>query len=127
MTKETAKKGIGAALHLNGETKAMRDFFSTLKNFGIQTIDPNHAHVTIVDCAETAITIFSERDQAALNKARAEASRYLASLPLSEIVLQPDDPELEIFGRRLGVAIANREFISDVRSYVGGIFYEEAN
>lgn len=127
MAAETIQKGIGAAFHVNGETKAMRDFFSVLRNNGIQTIDPLDAHVTIVDRAETQISVFSERDQISLNRARSRASAYLATMPYHELVLQPEEPRLEIFGRRLGIVVANSEFLFGVREYVGEIFREEAN
>ncbi len=75
-----AQKGIGAAFHINAETKAMRGLFTDLQNAGIHPIDPDDAHITIVDCAETQISIFTERDQLALNRARAGASEYLATM-----------------------------------------------
>jgi hypothetical protein len=123
---ETVQKGIGAAFHIKGETRAMRDMFATLRNAGIQTIDPNDAHLTIVDCAETVTSVFSERDQIVLNKARARASAYLATMPTHELVLRPEEPRLEVFGRRLGIVVADAEFVLQVRSYVGEIFEEEA-
>lgn len=124
---ETSQKGIGAALHINGETKAMRDFFSVIRNAGIQTIDPLDAHVTIVDRAETQISVFSERDQLSLNRARSKATEYLATLPYYELVLSPAEPRLEAFGRRLAVVIAEEGFLRSVRDYIGQIFKEEAN
>lgn len=127
MAVETAQKGIGAVFQINAETRAMRDFFSTLRNSGIQTIDPLDAHVTIIDSAETQISVFSERDQLSLNRARTEASAYLATLPYYELVLQPKEPRLEVFGRRLGIVLGDTDFLRGVRSYVGEIFQKEAN
>lgn len=126
MPGETPQRGIGAAFHINAETKAMRDMFSTLRNAGIQTIDPGDAHVTLVDCAETQIPVFSERDQLALNRARSVASAYLSTMPYHEIVLQPEDPRLEVFGRRLGILVANQDFLLGVRKYIGDIFQDVA-
>lgn len=127
MTAETRQKGIGAAFHINGETRAMRDFFSTIRNAGIQSIDPIDAHVTIVDSAETQISVFSERDQLSLNRARARASEYLATLPYHELVLTPADHRLEPFGRRLAIVVEEEDFLRGVRDYVGEIFGKEAN
>lgn len=123
---EVPQRGIGAALHINAETRAMRDMFATLRNAGIQTIDPNDAHVTLVDCAETQVPVFSERDQIALNRARAKASAYLSTMPYHELVFQPADPRLEVFGKRLGIILADQEFLMGLRKYVGDIFQEEA-
>lgn len=123
---ETTQKGIGAVFQVHGETKAMRDFFSTIRSAGIQSIDPADAHITIVDSAETQISVFSERDQLSLNRARARASEYLATLPYHELILSPENVRLEPFGRRLGIVIAEEEFMLGVRKYVGDIFEEEA-
>ncbi len=127
MAAETPQKGIGATFHVHGDTRAMREMFSTLRGAGIQTIDPSDAHVTIVDSAETQIPVFSERDQLSLNRARAEASAYLATMPYYELVLSPEEPKLAVFGKRLGILIAEQDFFLSVRRFVGGIFEEEAN
>lgn len=127
MPETVMQKGIGAAFHINADTKAMRDFFSVLRSAGIQTIDPHDAHITIVDCAETQISVFSERDQLVLNKARAEASTYLATLPYYELHFSPAELRLSVFGRRVGILVAEQEFLLGVRQFVGGIFKDEAN
>lgn len=114
-------------LHVNAETRAMRDFFATLRNAGVHTIDPLDAHITLIDSAETQVTVFSDRDQLTLDNARAEAGKYLATLPYCEMVLAPADAQLHVYGRRLGVLIADQQFLLGVREYVGGIFKAEAN
>lgn len=123
---ETIQKGIGAVFHVNGETRAMRDFFATIRNTGIQSIDPRDAHVTIIDSAETQVPVFSERDQISLNRARARASAYLATMPYYELVLGSEDAKLGVFGKRLGIVVAETDFMLGVRKHVGEIFEEEA-
>lgn len=120
------QKGIGAAFHINAETKAFKDFFTSLHRDGIRTIDPNDAHVTIIDCAETQVSVFSERDQISLNRARSRASDYLSTLPYYELVLSPTEPPIQVFGRRIGLAIAQTDFMLGVRKYIGDIFKNEA-
>lgn len=121
------QKGIGAALHINGETRAFKDLTSELIRLGVSAIDASQVHITIIDCAETQIPVFSERDQVALNRARAKASSYLATIPYFEIGLQPDEPRLTVFGKRLAISVENHDFIKRMRENVGEIFHEEAN
>jgi hypothetical protein len=105
----------------------MRDFYSNLRNNGIHPIDPLDAHVTIIDCSETQIPVFSSRDQLSLNRARSRASEYLSTMPYYELVLSPSTPKLEAFGPRIGIEISEADFIMSVRKYIGDIFKEEAN
>lgn len=123
---ETIQKGIGAVFQVAGETKAMRDFFSIVRSAGVQAIDPKTAHITIVDSAETQISVFSKRDQMSLNRALARAGEYLSTLPYYELILSPAAPQLENYGRRVGIPIEEKDFLLGVRKYVGDIFQEEA-
>lgn len=123
---EAIQRGIGAAFHVNAETRAMRNLFTTLRQVGISPIDPLDAHITLVDCAETQIPVFSDRDQVALNKARRGAGDYLATLPYYELVFHSSGHELEPFGTRLAVVIKEEDELRLVRDHIGEIFEEEA-
>lgn len=117
-------QGIGAALTINAHTRAMNKFFGNLPpNYG-EPINPDSAHVTIVDARQTAIPIQSERDLIALRKTGGEIHRRLASLPLQEIVLNPDSDELERYGRYLAIPLRQTPVMEMLRTDLAEIIEE---
>jgi hypothetical protein len=117
-------QGIGAALTINAHTRAMNKFFGNLPpNYGVP-IDPDTAHVTLIDARLTAIPIQSERDLIALRKTGGDIHRRLASLPLQEIVLSPDSDELERFGRYLAIPLRQTPVMEMLRTDLAEIIEE---
>ncbi len=118
-------QGVGAALSINGRTRAMDRFFGNLPpNYGVP-IDPLTAHATFLYSDETAIPIHSERDLIALQKAGQSINKLLGGLPLQEMVLHPEGDELEKFGRYLGVPLRATPFMTRLREDLVEIIVDE--
>lgn len=117
-------EGVGAALTINTGTRAMQKFFGNLPPHYGTPISPDSAHVTLVDARDSAIPIQSERDLISLRKTGSEMHRKLASLPLQELVLQPQGDELEPFGRYLAIPLRNTPFMQMLRSDLTEIVYD---
>jgi len=124
-------RGIGAQLNVDADSILFQRLFLDLSRSGIQPVEPENVHITLVDTYETRIPILSIRDEAAIDSARAMASEYLLAHVKAGIVLVPDVDKLEPFGhkrQKVSIPLKNdsHEFVCDLREDVSNIFLDEA-
>lgn len=108
-------QGVGASISINARTRAMDKFFGNLPpSYGVP-IDPMTAHVTALYADETAINIHSESDLIVLRNTGQAVHRYLASLPLQEMVFHSENDKLEKYGRYLAIPLRATPFMESLR------------
>ncbi len=121
----TAPQGVGAALTINGHTRAFEKFFGNLPpHYGVPQ-NQDQLHVTILSASETAIPINSDQDLILLRNAGREIHRRLAGLPLQQLVLRPEGDELQKYGRYLAIPLRSLPFMEALRSDLIEITQEE--
>ncbi len=125
-------KGIGAELQVETDYPGFEEMFTDLEKIGLQTVDPESVHVTLVNPYETRIPVYSERDEDAINSARNEVGRYLSLNVDAGLKFTPVYDALKPFGsrrirhRKVGIMLLEQGTLSDLRSDIEAIFYEEA-
>lgn len=122
-----APHGVGAVLSVNARTRAFDKFFGGLSSSYGNPIDVSRAHITLVDSAETAIHISTERDLIALQHTSEKFLEYLGMIPINDMVLRPD-PEiqrLEKFGRHLGIVVAKTPELTAIRKHMAELSVTE--
>lgn len=129
MPKNEGFIGIGVALNVNADTRPFKNLMTDLRRSGIYVVDQANVHITIVDSYETQFPIRSSRDQLALDNTRDAVGRYLSGLSLGLHYLTPESRRIESLGFRrskVGMYIAEKEWLADIRSEIGEIFYQHA-
>lgn len=118
-------RGMYAGLTVNGLTGVMTSFFDKLPQSYGNPINPVDAHVTIVEPAESAIDVFSSRDLISLTRAGHEIASHLGHLPLSSLVIYPDEDQLRKYKRHVGIPIKLDAFMEDMRGFTADIVEKE--
>lgn len=130
MAKIGESVGIGAILSVDAHTPAFTRFYGELYRAGIEVVDRDSLHITLVDSRETRVLVRSERDQLALDNARNRAGDYLSSLALGDLCLYPDKPTVQPLGhqrQKVGIYVNDRdEILKEIRDHISTIFYQEA-
>lgn len=103
----------------------MSSFFDRLPSSYGNPIDPAHAHVTLVEPQEMAVTIWTGRDMSALNRAVSKISSHLGTMPLSSVVLHPDGDSVDKNKRHIGIPIERTSFLEGLREFVAGVVLDE--
>lgn len=119
------QRGLYVGLTVNGQTGAMTSFFTKLPGSYGNPIDPGTAHITMLEPAESAIDVWTDRDLGALGRAEGEIARYLGSMPLSELVLSPDGDSLAKFKRHIGIPVVKSAFLEGMRTHIGEVVKKE--
>lgn len=120
--------GIGFELHVNAHTPAFKMLLENLGRSALDVIDPETAHITIVDSVETSFPLLSVRDERALERARSTSAEYLSTIVGDGLSLAPDVHHVETLGHKntkIGIIVADDKLL-DIRATIGDIFYEEA-
>ena len=124
------QKGLGAELSVDANTKAFSRLFHAFNHSGINPVQPDDVHITVIDSSETLIPIRSERDQMALDDARTEVGLYLSSIGLNRLIFRPAEHDIEPYGHRrkkIGIKVDDdRDILKDIRANIGDILYEKA-
>lgn len=122
---ESYQQGVGAMLTINGYTDEFKGFYDKLSPRLGHPAERGNLHLTIVDSAETAIDIFSERDLIALRRTQDEMGDLLSRLWLREVTLHPISGNLKKISGRLVVEVAEEGFIEGLRTSLSEIVLKE--
>lgn len=120
--------GIGAEFTIRADTKIWKYAFGQLADMGIAPIEPEDAHVTLIDPSEALFPLETLRDSERLAAAEAAISQHLSKPGISRFVFEG---AVEIkplpFKRRLfGVVLVEQDFCTYVRGTLAGMIYDTA-
>lgn len=122
---EAYQQGVGALLTIQGQTPQFKRFYDELSPRLGHPSERENLHLTLVDSAETAVDVFSNRDLIALRRTQDEVGDYLSRLPLGEITLHPRESQIRKLSQRLCIYVEKTPFIEQVRNDLGKIVQEE--
>lgn len=116
--------GVYSALEINGETKPMRNMLKEASQRYPSVLDRSKLSVTLTEPAETLIDVVIDVDEAALRHVSRNVLDILGRVPLSAIVLKPQEQRLRQYGNFLAVPLVKCEVIRYLREEIYEIYYD---
>ncbi len=131
MEKPLVFTGLGAIVQIDVNTPMFRFLFHDLSMRSIVPIDPDEAHITLVDSSVTSFRVNTDKDQEAIEAAKRAATELLGEIAFKGWELFPEKPEvskLKRSKRRVGIYINDEEGeLKELRGEILDVFAEASH